>query len=83
MKKLFIYRIQGNGEINEDVTQHIGAGWVKWKLASGVLCDKKVPPRLKGKFSRVAVRPNMLSGAKCWQVKNSHVQKISSGDKDA
>ncbi|KAF3683178.1 putative ubiquinol oxidase 1, mitochondrial-like [Capsicum annuum] len=44
--------IQWNGEIDEDVSHRIGAGWMKWKLASGVLCDKKVPPKLKGKFYR-------------------------------
>ncbi|KAM3376423.1 hypothetical protein P3S68_015138 [Capsicum galapagoense] len=52
--------IQGNGEIDEDVSHRIGAGWMKWKLTSGVLCDKKVPPKLKGKFYRVVVRPTML-----------------------
>ncbi|KAF3666428.1 putative transmembrane protein 56-B-like isoform X2 [Capsicum annuum] len=36
--------IQGNGEIDEDVSHCIGAGWMKWRLASGILCDKKVPP---------------------------------------
>ncbi|XP_059277876.1 uncharacterized protein LOC132032093 [Lycium ferocissimum] len=57
---VFIYLgsiIQGNKEIDDDVTHHIGAGWMKWKLASGVLCDKKVPQKLKGKFYRMAVRP--------------------------
>ncbi|XP_070005767.1 uncharacterized protein [Nicotiana sylvestris] len=39
--------IQGDGEIDEDVTHRIEAGWIKWRLASGVLCDKKVPPILK------------------------------------
>ncbi|KAF3661313.1 SKP1-like protein 21 [Capsicum annuum] len=57
--------IQSNGEIDEDVSHRIGAGWMKWKLASGVLCDKKVPPKLKGKFYRVVVRPAMLYGAEC------------------
>ncbi|PHT93891.1 TMV resistance protein N [Capsicum annuum] len=47
-----------------------------WKLASGVLCDKKVPPKLKGKFYRVVVRPALLYGAECWPVKNSHFQKM-------
>ncbi|KAF3624971.1 Long chain acyl-CoA synthetase 6, peroxisomal [Capsicum annuum] len=50
----------GNGEIDEDVSKRIGAGWMKWRLASGVLCDKKVPLKLKGKFYRVVVCPAML-----------------------
>ncbi|PHT36318.1 hypothetical protein CQW23_24018 [Capsicum baccatum] len=45
--------IQGNGEIDEDLTHRIRAGLLKWRLTSGVLCDKKVPPKLKGKFYRV------------------------------
>ncbi|XP_060210151.1 uncharacterized protein LOC132637024 [Lycium barbarum] len=68
--------IQGNGEIDDDVTHRIGAGWMKWRLASGVLCDKKVPPKLKGKFYKVVVRPTMFYGAKCWPVNKSHVQKM-------
>ncbi|KAF3621096.1 hypothetical protein FXO38_31983 [Capsicum annuum] len=46
------------------------------KLALGVLCNKKVPPKLKDKLYRVAVRPAILYGAEYWQVKNSHVQKL-------
>uniref|UniRef100_A0A1S4CVR1 Uncharacterized protein n=1 Tax=Nicotiana tabacum TaxID=4097 RepID=A0A1S4CVR1_TOBAC len=68
--------IQGNGEIDEDVAHHIGAGWMKWRFASGILCDKNVPLRLKGKFYRVVVQPAMLYGAECWPVKNSHLQKM-------
>ncbi|KAF3645205.1 putative pre-mRNA-processing factor 6-like [Capsicum annuum] len=49
---------------------------MKWRLASGILCDKKVPLKLKGKFYRVAVRPAMLYGAECWPVKSSHIQKL-------
>ncbi|XP_070012311.1 uncharacterized protein [Nicotiana sylvestris] len=44
--------IQGIGEIDEDVTHRIGVEWMKWKLALGVLCDKKVPPLLKEAKSR-------------------------------
>ncbi|KAF3625884.1 hypothetical protein FXO37_30633 [Capsicum annuum] len=43
--------IQENGEIDEDVTHRIGVGWMKWRLASEILCDKKVPPKLKKKSS--------------------------------
>nr|XP_009793871.1 PREDICTED: uncharacterized protein LOC104240693 [Nicotiana sylvestris] len=52
--------IQGNRQIDEDVTHRIGAGWMKWRLASDVLYDRNVPLRLKGKFYRVVVRPAML-----------------------
>ncbi|XP_070002725.1 uncharacterized protein [Nicotiana sylvestris] len=34
--------IQGNEEIDDEVSHHISVGWMKWRLASGVLCDKKV-----------------------------------------
>nr|XP_016448241.1 PREDICTED: uncharacterized protein LOC107773323 [Nicotiana tabacum] len=68
--------IQGNGEIDEDVTHCIGEGWMKWRLASGVLCYKKVPPKLKGIFYRAVVRPAMLYVAECWPVKIAHIQKM-------
>ena len=35
--------IHQNGDIDEDISQRIRVGWQKWKSASGVLCDKRVP----------------------------------------
>lgn len=42
-------KIQWNTEIHYDVAHRIGVGWMKWRLASVVLCDKNVPQRLKCK----------------------------------
>ncbi|XP_070010807.1 uncharacterized protein LOC142162899 [Nicotiana tabacum] len=64
----FKYRgsiIQGNGEIDYDVTHRIGAGWMRWRQASGVLCNNNVPHRLKVKFYRVVVRLAILYRAEC------------------
>jgi len=36
-----------------------------------------VPQKLKGKFYRMAIRPAMLYGAKCWPTKIRHVQQLS------
>nr|GEU73464.1 hypothetical protein [Tanacetum cinerariifolium] len=36
--------------IKDDVTHHIQVGWLKWRAATGILYDKKVPLKLKGKF---------------------------------
>ncbi|KAH1222093.1 ATP-dependent DNA helicase Q-like 4A [Glycine max] len=49
---------------------------MKWRKASGVLCDAKVPIKLKGKFYRTAVRPAILYGTECWAVKSQHENKV-------
>ncbi|KAL6565419.1 hypothetical protein OROHE_004474 [Orobanche hederae] len=51
--------------------------WLKWKSATGVLCDPHTPHRLKGKFYRTAIRPALLYGTECWAVKQCHVQKMN------
>ena len=69
--------IQDNGEIEHDVNHRIQAGWSKWRSASGFICDKKVPLKLKGKFYRTAIRPAMLYGTECWAAKGEHEHKLS------
>jgi len=69
--------LQNDGEIEADVNHRIQAGWLKWRRASGVLCDKKVPLKLKGKLYQTAVRPAMLYGTECWAVKSQHESKVS------
>ncbi|KAH1216587.1 hypothetical protein HKD37_13G036043 [Glycine soja] len=68
--------IQDDGEIEGDVNRRIQAGWMKWRKASGVLCDAKVPIKLKGKFYRTAVIPAILYGTECWTVKSQHENKV-------
>ena len=46
-----------------DIAKRVGAGWMNWKKCSGVLCDKRMPVKLKGKVYRTVVRPAMLYGA--------------------
>ena len=57
--------LQKDGDIDEDVRHRISAGWFKWRQASGVLCDRRVPQKLKGKFYRTVIRSAMLYGAEC------------------
>ncbi|KAE8676679.1 putative beta-D-xylosidase 2-like [Hibiscus syriacus] len=57
--------IHKDGGVDDDVTHRIKAGWLKWRAATGVLCDKKVPLKLKGKFYRMAIRPALLYGSEC------------------
>jgi hypothetical protein len=69
--------LQKDRDIDEDLSHKIKAGWLKWRQASGVLCDPRVPLKIKGKFYRIVIRPTMLCGAECWPTKRRHVQQLS------
>ncbi|KAM2151572.1 hypothetical protein ACFX1R_046006 [Malus domestica] len=42
--------LQENLELDGDLNHRIQAGWMKCKSASGVLCDRRRPLKLKGKI---------------------------------
>ena len=54
--------LQKNGELNGDLNHRVQDGWMKWKSASAMLCDRRVPLKLKEIFYRTAIRPAMLYG---------------------
>ncbi|GJY46188.1 ataxia telangiectasia mutated family protein [Tanacetum coccineum] len=54
--------------IDEDVAHSIKAAWLKWRAAIGVIYDRNVPLKLKGKFYRVTIRPAMLYESECWPI---------------
>ena len=47
-----------------------------WRKMSGVLCDKRVPPHVKGKIHKIIVQPAMLYGMETVPVTSSHVKKL-------
>jgi hypothetical protein len=61
---------------DEDASHIIKADWLKWCQASGVLCDPRVPLKLKGKFYRTVIRSVMLYRAEYWPTKRRHVQQL-------
>ncbi|XP_038726438.1 uncharacterized protein LOC120017335 [Tripterygium wilfordii] len=51
---------QEDRDISDDVVNRMKNGWDKWKSESGILCDRIIPSRFKGKFYRSAIRPANL-----------------------
>ena len=41
--------IEEEGGMETDIAKRVGAGWMNWKKCSGVLCDKRMPVKLKGR----------------------------------
>ncbi|KAK3572845.1 hypothetical protein QTP86_008260 [Hemibagrus guttatus] len=54
--------VQSNGECGKEVKKRVQAGWNGWRKVSGVLCDRKISARIKGKVYRRVVRLAMLYG---------------------
>jgi len=65
-----------DGNIDADVKARMACGWLKWRECSGVLCDKKMPLRLKGKIYRTVVRPALMYGSECWAPTRKHEQMM-------
>ncbi|XP_076883440.1 uncharacterized protein LOC143532207 [Bidens hawaiensis] len=68
--------------IDSDVAHRVQVGWCRWRAATGVLCDRRFPTKLKGKFYKVAVRPAMLYGTDCWAIKKTHARKFEVEEKE-
>ena len=49
-----------------EITQKVSAAWRNWKRCSGVLCDRRMPVKLRGKVYKTVVRPALLYGAETW-----------------
>ncbi|KAK3554949.1 hypothetical protein QTP86_001870 [Hemibagrus guttatus] len=54
--------VQSNGECGKEVKKQVQAGCNGWRKVSGVLCDRKISARIKGKVYRTVVRAAMLYG---------------------
>ena len=44
--------------------KRVQVGWTGWRKVSGVMCDRRVPAKLKVKAYKTVVRPAMLYGLK-------------------
>ena len=57
------------GGTTTDCKNRVRLTWNKWREVTGVICDKKVPVKLKHKIYKTVIRPTMTYGAECWTMK--------------
>ena len=68
--------LQSDGDMTTEINKRNQCGWYNWRKMSGVLCDKRVPPHVKGKIHNTIVQPAMLYGMETVPVTSSHVKKL-------
>ena len=70
--------VSSDGRCEEEVRRRIQAGWMSWKKVSGVMCDRKLSARVKGKMYKGVVRPAVLYGMDTVAVTERQVGKNGS-----
>ena len=54
--------VQSSGKCGIEVKKRLQSGWNGWRRMPGVICNRRVPAKVKGKVYKVAVTPAMLYG---------------------
>lgn len=68
--------VSSDGQCTDDVNSRIQTGWLKFRSLTGVLCDRKMPIKVKGNVYKTMVRPALLYGSECWTMYNTFEKKI-------
>jgi len=72
--------MQSDGGAEKEVSKRIQSGWNNWKKLTGVICDKKVPEKVKGKLHKVVVQPAMLYGMETVAISGRLEKKMDVAD---
>ena len=68
--------LSSDRNLDSEINHRIQSGWRNWKNVSGVLCDKRISARVKGKVYKTVVRPAMIYGAEAWPIKKTQEKKL-------
>ena len=68
--------VQESGGCEREVKKRVQAGWNRWRRVSGVICDRRLPARVKGKVYSSVVRPAMMYGLETVAVTKKQVEEM-------
>ena len=68
--------VQESGGCEREVKKRVQAGWNGWRRVSGVICDRRLTVRVKGKVYSSVVRPAIVYGLETVVVTKKQVKEI-------
>ena len=68
--------VQESGGCEREIKKRVQAGWNGWRRVSGVIYDRRLPARVKGKVYSSVVRPAMVYGLEAVAVVNKQVEDM-------
>ncbi|XP_047475994.1 uncharacterized protein LOC125029859 [Penaeus chinensis] len=72
--------VQSDGASDKEVGKRIQAGWNAWRKITGLLCDRRVKAKLKGRLFKTMVRPAMLYGMEAVAVTKGQERKMEAAE---
>ena len=68
--------VQESGSCEREVKKRVQAGWNGWRKVSRVICNRRLPTRVKGKVYSLVVRPAMVYRLEMVAVTKKQVKKM-------
>ena len=68
--------VQESGGCEREINRRVQAGWNGWRKVSGVICDRRLPARVKEKVDSSMVRPAMVYGLETVAVTKKQVKEM-------
>ena len=65
-----------SGSCEREVKKRVQAGWNGWRRVSRVICDRRLPARVKGKVYSSVERPAMVYGLEMVAVTKKQVKEM-------
>ena len=68
--------VQESSSCEREIKKRVQEGWYEWKKVSGVICDRRLPARVKGKVHSSVVRPAMVYGLELVAVTKKQAEEM-------
>ena len=68
--------MQESGSCEREVKKRVQAGWKGWRKVSIVICERRLPARVKGKVYSLVVRPAMVYGLETVAATKKQVEEM-------
>ena len=65
------------GGVSKDVENRVTKAWPKWRELSGVICDNKIPTKLKHLTYQTVIRPTLIYGCEPWPMSVKYEKRMA------
>ena len=68
--------VEENGSYEREIKRRVQAGWNEWRKVSGVVCDRRLPAKVKEKVDSAVVRPAIVYGLETVAVTKKQLEEM-------